>query len=328
MVDRVYDEMIPNLLKAKADIDLTEPNLTYTNNCTVETVQCDESCGIESYVKTEISQRNPRVGYDLPFMLLPNCVYNVSVTIAPNTEDIEDERPNRFAICVYKDGKSQTLVNPQPTIEQQPNIFVYGGQKLETFTFQIDTHDEEFVPIDIIQFRASVLSTQQEQYSDILRIAKVTISSVIDNIMDDDVEIVPMEEETEIAFNDRITENTDLMSKVIDNVYVTLDTEGDDGYDTEEKCIVLTSTVTNEQLESIADKEVGDDAVKENFNGLILEVPAGTAMPRHRPSCSQSVVWWRFHTLLQKIHTCTSMVLQLQSVRNVVLSAVTRKTAC
>lgn len=501
VVDRVCDEMIPNLLKAKADIDLTNPNLTYTKNCIVESVQCDESYGIESYVKTE-SQRNPRVGYDLPFMLLPNCIYNVSVTIAPNTEDIEDERPNKFAICVYKGGKSQKITNPQPTIEKQPDIFVYGGQKLENFTFQIDTHDEEFVPIDIIQFGASVLSTQREQYSNILRIAKVTIScdtdntNVEDNYIDgvyftfnmedqtaevtsgenkytgeviipssiihngvtnlvttigaesfsdcseltsvsipesvtsiggyafmnciglsfvtipesvtsieagafncsgltsvnipygvtsighntfsccysltsvtlpesltsiDDYafswcnsltsisipssitslgegvfygcngltnvycypesvpetsaeifnsvelgnatlhvpatlidtykaiepwknfgnivalpEIVPMGEETEISFNDCVTENTDLTSKVIDNVYVTLNTEGNDGYDTEEKCVVLTSTVTEEQLEVISGKEVGEATVKENFNGLILEVPAGT----------------------------------------------------
>lgn len=91
----------------------------------------------------------------------------------------------------------------------------------------------------------------------------------------EDVEIVPMEENTEIAFDESITEETDLTNVVIDNVYVTLDTNGADGYDTTEKCVVLASTVTEKMLTTIADKEVGDEEVKKNFNGLIMEVPAG-----------------------------------------------------
>ena len=88
-------------------------------------------------------------------------------------------------------------------------------------------------------------------------------------------EIAPMEESVEVGFEGSITEDTDLTSTVVDNVYVTLDAEENDGYDKEEKCIVLASTVTEEQLEVIADKDVQDEAVKENFNGLIFEVPAG-----------------------------------------------------
>ena len=89
------------------------------------------------------------------------------------------------------------------------------------------------------------------------------------------VKIVPMEEETEVVFDAIITEETDLKDVVIDNVYVTLDTDADDGYDTEEKCIVLASIVADEQLDAIKDKEVNDETVKENFNGLIFAVPAG-----------------------------------------------------
>ena len=89
------------------------------------------------------------------------------------------------------------------------------------------------------------------------------------------VKIVPMEEETEVVFDAIITEETDLKDVVIDNVYVTLDTDADDGYDSEEKCIVLASIVADEQLDAIKDKEVNDETVKENFNGLIFAVPAG-----------------------------------------------------
>lgn len=88
-----------------------------------------------------------------------------------------------------------------------------------------------------------------------------------------------MEKEEVITFGEEnITEEIDLNDVVIDNVYVTLDTEANDGYDTEEQCIVLTSTVTEEQLTTIADKEVEDETVKENYNGLIIEVPAGSGI--------------------------------------------------
>ena len=101
------------------------------------------------------------------------------------------------------------------------------------------------------------------------------ISYVAGTLTIEAMELVPMEDETEITFDEIITEETDLTDTVIDNVYVTLDTEGDDGYDKEEKCIVLASIVTEEQMETIADKEVRDEAVRENYNGLIFAVPAG-----------------------------------------------------
>ena len=88
------------------------------------------------------------------------------------------------------------------------------------------------------------------------------------------VKIVPMLEETEVVFDEIIPEETDLKDVVIDNVYVTLDTDADDGYDKEEKCIVLASIMEEEQLDAITDKKVYDETVKENFNGLIFAVPA------------------------------------------------------
>lgn len=101
------------------------------------------------------------------------------------------------------------------------------------------------------------------------------ISYVAGTLTIEAMELVPMEEDTEVSFEEIITEDTDLTNTVIDNVYVTLDIEGDDGYDTEEKCIVLASIVTEEQMETIADKDVKDETVKENYNGLIFAVPAG-----------------------------------------------------
>ncbi|MDY6258040.1 MAG: MBG domain-containing protein, partial [Bacteroidaceae bacterium] len=89
-----------------------------------------------------------------------------------------------------------------------------------------------------------------------------------------------LEENTEVSFEESITKETDLTDTVVDNVYVTLDTEADDGYDTAEKCIVLASVVTEEQMETIVDKDVKDETVKENYNGLIFAVPIGKGVIR------------------------------------------------
>ncbi|MBR1520181.1 MAG: leucine-rich repeat domain-containing protein [Bacteroidaceae bacterium] len=93
---------------------------------------------------------------------------------------------------------------------------------------------------------------------------------------EEDVEIVPMEEDSEVAFDGGITEETDLTNTVIDNIYITIDTEQGDTYDAEDKSISLTSTVDETVVESIAGKDISDPAVREAFNGLILEVPEGT----------------------------------------------------
>lgn len=152
---------------------------------------------------------------------------------------------------------------PLPTFEVEYSGFKNGETeetlaKKPTITCNA-TSGDEFGTYDII-----VSGAEAENYD----IEYVMGTLVIDII-------VPMEEDVEVAFEESITEETDLTSTVIENVYVTLDTEGDDGYDVEEKCIVLASTVTDEQLEVIADKEVKNETVKENYNGLIFKVSAG-----------------------------------------------------
>ena len=92
---------------------------------------------------------------------------------------------------------------------------------------------------------------------------------------EENIEIVPMEEETEIAFADNMEEGQNLSGVVIDNIYFNLNAEGEDGFLAEEKCVVVSSVVSEEQLETVVGKDVNDEAVKENFNGLIMEVTAG-----------------------------------------------------
>ncbi len=95
---------------------------------------------------------------------------------------------------------------------------------------------------------------------------------------DPPIEIEPMIESTETTFGgeeDIIDEETNLTNVVIDNTYYTMDAENGDGYDIEQQALVLNSITTEESMNTIKDALVGEDAVRDNFNGIIFEVPAG-----------------------------------------------------
>lgn len=200
VVDKVSDDFIPNLLKAAGNIDVRNPNMEcnangvalYTKGCETIVVGCDHSYGIKEYFKAEpvTPAVNPQVGYDFPFMLLPNRIYNVSVTIAPNTEEPEDVRPNKFRLLVFNEGNSTKIENPQTTTEENIDYeFIYGGSKLETFTFQIDTHKEELATPNILQFYASINSKQTEEYSRALRIANIYVSPEMEDVVPGDADM-------------------------------------------------------------------------------------------------------------------------------------------
>lgn len=87
--------------------------------------------------------------------------------------------------------------------------------------------------------------------------------------------IVPMTNLEEVSFGEEIDEETDLSDTVIENTYLNMDTDNGDGYDAEEQAIVMNSTVTEEQMNTVQEAEVGDDEVVDSYNGIIIQVPAG-----------------------------------------------------
>ena len=85
-----------------------------------------------------------------------------------------------------------------------------------------------------------------------------------------------VEQTTTVSVSETVSDETDLTSALIGNVFVTLDTEGSgDGYDASEGCIVINSTVTEEGLAAATADDADDLTVKNQFNGLIFEVAAG-----------------------------------------------------
>ena len=79
----------------------------------------------------------------------------------------------------------------------------------------------------------------------------------------------------ETTFKQQLDETTDLQNTVIDNTYYNMDAASGDGYDATEQALVLNSTTTDAQMTAIQNAEVGDAAVKENYSGIIFEIPAG-----------------------------------------------------
>ena len=85
-----------------------------------------------------------------------------------------------------------------------------------------------------------------------------------------------VEETTSVTVSNEVTEDTDLSSTMLGNIFVTLDTEDSgDGYNASEGCLVINSTVSDEQLAAATADDADDLTVKNQFSGLIFEVPAG-----------------------------------------------------
>lgn len=89
------------------------------------------------------------------------------------------------------------------------------------------------------------------------------------------VDVNPISEGDEISFKDKIKEDTDLSNTVIENAYYNLDVTNGDGYDATEQALVLNSTTTEEQMNTIQDAKVGGAEVRNNFNGIIFELGEG-----------------------------------------------------
>ena len=101
------------------------------------------------------------------------------------------------------------------------------------------------------------------------------ISYVAGKLTIEAVEIVPISETEEKSFSQQVDETTDLQNTVIDNTYYNMDATNGDGYDATEQALVLNSTTSSAQMSAIQSAQVGDAAVRENFSGIIFELPAG-----------------------------------------------------
>lgn len=84
-------------------------------------------------------------------------------------------------------------------------------------------------------------------------------------------------ESTTVNMSETVTEESDLSSLLAGGIFFTLDTEDSgDGYNATEGCIVINSQTTEENVAAATADDADDLTVKNKFNGLIFEVPAGS----------------------------------------------------
>ena len=192
VVDRLCDDFLPNLLKASADIKLEEFNWTESKQCWPTMVECDESYGIENdqYMKAIAYDEEIQLVYDLPITLLPNRKYNLTVTIAPNTIDIENAVPNLFSMELIGGTEYISLTNPDTSGSHGMGTqFIYGGKSVETFTIPISTEDEQYWATQFLRFTSNVTEEQMEQYSNELCIAKISLAPMMEDAVQGDVDM-------------------------------------------------------------------------------------------------------------------------------------------
>ena len=97
-------------------------------------------------------------------------------------------------------------------------------------------------------------------------------------------EIIPFEDnvlnslsiKNDVLFNSMVnSDNTELTDTIVNNVYYNFNPDGHNGYSEETGSIILSSSLSEIQMEAIKGKEIADIAIPANFNGLIFQVPAG-----------------------------------------------------
>ena len=87
--------------------------------------------------------------------------------------------------------------------------------------------------------------------------------------------IEPVNESLDLNFVNLLNSDSALSNTVIDNTYYNMDAANGDGYSSMEQALVLNSTTTSTQMHTVQCAQVGDAAVKDNFSGVIFEIPAG-----------------------------------------------------
>ena len=191
VVDRLCDDLLPELIKASGNMNLEDKNWDYSENCWSFWMNCDESYGIEDnrYQKVETYNETMKLAYNLPFMLLPNRQYNLTITIAPNTADIENALPNLFNVQLTGSEGYVEFTNPDTSGEHgEGKDFIYGGKKLETITIPINTKGSEYWAMNVLRFVSTVTEEQKAQYSNNLCIAKITLSPVMEDAVQGDAD--------------------------------------------------------------------------------------------------------------------------------------------
>ena len=88
-------------------------------------------------------------------------------------------------------------------------------------------------------------------------------------------DITPLSGEGTADFS-QIPAGTDMSNAVFGSLYITIDELQGDRFDAEEQALVITTTVSERQMENILNAGRMSDVLQNVFSGIVLQVPAGS----------------------------------------------------
>jgi len=231
----------------------------------------------------EYGEENPAFTYTTSASLTgePSLTTTATKTSPVGEYDIVVERGTITGDYTAKNGK--LTITKAPLTITAKSYTIKQGDALPTFEAEYSGFkNNETKAVLTTQPTITTTATSASEpgtYDIVVSGASATnydISYVKGTLTISPVDVEPVTETETTTFSETVNENTDLSNTVIDNTYFTMNAANGDGYDATEQAIVLNSTTTESQMNTVENAEVGDAAIRQNFNGIIFEVAAGS----------------------------------------------------
>ena len=271
-----YDIVVSGASATNYDISYVKGTLTIT--------KADEVVVTAKSYSRKYGEANPTFEYTTSGATLsgtPSITCAATVTSPVGEYDIV---ASKGTVTNY----NVTYVNGKLTITKAPltitakSYAIKQGDALPTFEAEYSGFkNNETSSVLSAQPRITTSATSASEpgtYEIIVSDASATnyeISYVKGTLTISAVEVEPVTETETTTFSETVNENTDLSNTIIDNTYFTMNAENGDGYDATEQAIVLNSTTSAEQMNTVQNAKIGDATMQSNYNGIVFEVPAG-----------------------------------------------------
>lgn len=177
-----------------------------------------------------------------------------SVTLPKSLKKIE---PQAFMNCENLSIITSLIENPAGVLEENGFESWYENNPLEAATL--------YVPAGTLA--AYQADAEWGKFQHIVEMEDTHKPASVEDLM-------PVEQ-TGAADFENIPADLDLTNAVIDNIYVTADTTNNDRYDAAEKAFVFETVVDELMMENVLANVGNMDIIRNNFSGLIIEIPAG-----------------------------------------------------
>lgn len=157
-------------------------------------VECSESWGIPGnrYISTDLKteRTTPRMCFALDHLMLPGQKYEITLTFAPNTEDIEADTLSTYFRIQMADGTGANMYNdafpssgtylPGDTIISNKGAFVAKPKIVNTFTMRYTPQRLAYCHALQIEhvYNFSIIASNRSKYGQRLRFAGIEVKAV------------------------------------------------------------------------------------------------------------------------------------------------------